>query len=357
MKSFVPSPSIPFTFLLFAVWAGAALMVAGAIRLGVLDHPGHRSSHTRPTPKGGGIGVVAAFVVAVPMARLLHGQAALTPAIAGLLAATLLLGAISWLDDVYQWPPSLKLAAQVAASILVVATGPHPTGFAIPIGDDMLSVAALIFLTNAVNFMDGLNGLASGSILLACLVIGGLAQGTSLAGLGDMALVLAAALAGFLPFNFPAARIFMGDVGSQSCGLLMGAFGLAAAAGPPLLGTGGLGMEGLGMGAGMVIAVPLLMSGLIYDVGYTLLRRWRNGARLVESHREHLYQLATRSGISPVMVTLVQWAFVLWGGMTALLTQQGRTGPAVALLLVLLPQLGWTGIVRARLRHVPQQGA
>ncbi|ACI50046.1 glycosyl transferase family 4 [Gluconacetobacter diazotrophicus PA1 5] len=344
MNHFVFPPSVPFAFLLFAVWSGAALMVAGAIRLGVLDHPGHRSSHTRPTPKGGGIGVVTAFVLAVPAARLLHGLPMLTPAVAGLLAATILLGGVSWLDDVYQWPPSLKLAAQFAASILVVATGPHPTGIAMPIGGAVLSVGVLVFMTNAVNFMDGLNGLASGSILLACLVIGGLASGgADRAGLGDMALILAAALAGFLPFNFPAARIFMGDVGSQSCGLLMGAFGLAGAAG----GTGG----------GLGLAVPLLMAGLLYDVGYTLLRRWRNGARLVESHREHLYQLATQAGMSPVVVTLVQWAFVLWGGVAALLMQQGRTGPAGALVLVLLPQLGWTGIVRGRIRRMPPRDA
>lgn len=343
----------PFVVLLAATWAAAALMVAGAMRLGVIDHPGHRSSHTRPTPKGGGIGIVLAFVAAVPVARLLGGLPPLDGPVAGLLGATILLGGVSWLDDVHQWPPVLKLAAQFAAAILVVATGPYPHGALSPIVGDVpgavlggvLSVLGLVYLTNAVNFMDGLNGLISGAVMLACLVLGGLMLGGPMLGgpilggmgLGAMALILAAALAGFLPFNFPAGRIFMGDVGSQSCGLLIGAFGLACAAGQPA-------------GAAWS-AVPLMLAGVLYDVTYTLVRRWRRGARLMESHREHLYQLATTGGLSPVAVTLVQWGFVLWGGGIALLVTRGRLATVTAMGLVLLPQLGWTWLVRHRLRR------
>ncbi|MFT8777407.1 MAG: glycosyl transferase [Gluconacetobacter liquefaciens] len=338
-----PSP-LAFPFLLFATWITAALTVAATIRLGVMDHPGHRSSHTRPTPKGGGIGIMAAFVLAVPAGRMLHGLPPLDLPLAGLLAATTLLGAISWLDDVYQWSPLLKLGAQVAASVLVALTLPVPAGlpamlpipwaasFAAPVWF-VLSVCCLVFMTNAVNFMDGLNGLVSGSVMLAGLAIGLLAAGTTL---GGMALVLAAALAGFLPFNFPSARIFMGDVGSQPCGLLAGAFGLACASHP---------------GQAAWYVVPMLLAGLIYDVLYTLARRWRNGARLMEGHREHLYQRATQSGLSPVTVTLIHWGFVLWGSVTAYTVLHGLSGTATGLLAVLLPQLAWSAFVERRMRQ------
>ncbi|MFT8423675.1 MAG: glycosyl transferase, partial [Gluconacetobacter sp.] len=263
---------------------------------------------------------------------------------AGLRAATALLAAISWLDDVYQWSPLLKLGAQVAASVLVALTLPVPAGLPamlpLPWAASLtapawfvLSVCCLVFMTNAVNFMDGLNGLVSGSVMLAALALGILAAGTTL---GGMALVLAAALAGFLPFNFPKARIFMGDVGSQPCGLLAGAFGLACATQP-------------GLTAWYV--VPMLLAGLIYDVLYTLARRWRNGARLMEGHREHLYQRATQSGLSPVTVTLIHWGFVLWGSVTAWTVLHGLSGTAAGLLMVLLPQLAWSAVVERRMRH------
>ncbi|GAA4504437.1 glycosyltransferase family 4 protein [Gluconacetobacter tumulicola] len=330
----------PFPFLLFATWITAGLVVAATIRLGIMDHPGHRSSHTRPTPKGGGIGIVGAFILAVPVGRMLHGMTPLDLPVAALLAATLLLGAISWLDDVYQWPPLVKLGAQIAAAFLVAMTLPIPPGLPAILPTPLafpawrvLAVSALVFTTNAANFMDGLNGLVSGSAMLACLVLGALAAGTPL---GTMALLLAAALAGFLPFNFPSARIFMGDVGSQPCGLLMGAFALTCASHP-------------GMTAWYV--VPMLLGGLIYDVLYTLVRRWRNGARLMEGHREHLYQRAAQSGLSPVAVTLVHWSFVLWGGMAAYAVLHGIMGVAAGLMAVLLPQLLWSAFVERRMRQ------
>lgn len=334
-------PALAFPFLLLATWIAAGLMVAATIRLGVMDHPGHRSSHTRPTPKGGGIGIVAAFVLAVPVGRMLHGLPPLDPQTATLLAATVLLGAISWLDDLYQWSPLLKLGAQVAASVLVAVTLPVapalsamlPAALAAPAWFG-LAVLTLVFTTNAVNFMDGLNGLVSGSVMLACLVIGTLAPDTAV---GVMALLLAAALAGFLPFNFPSARIFMGDVGSQPCGLLVGTFALACADHPHA-------------GTSAWYVVPILAAGLIYDVLYTLVRRWRNGARLMEGHREHLYQRATQGGLPPVAVALIHWAFVLWGGMAAYAALHGIVALVAALLAVLLPQLAWSAFVERRTR-------
>ncbi|MBB2201787.1 glycosyltransferase family 4 protein [Gluconacetobacter tumulisoli] len=342
-------PFMPFAILLVATWISAALMVLGAIRLNVLDHPGHRSSHTRPTPKGGGIGITAAFVVAVPIGRHLDGLPVLSVAAFGMIAATTVLAVISWLDDVYQWRAAIKLATQFVAAAILVVTGTRLSGVAGQAGDVVLSVVWVVYVTNAVNFMDGLNGLASGTIMIACLIMACVAPIPAVA---VPALVLTAAIAGFIPFNFPSARIFMGDVGSQSCGVLIGAFGLMFAANGSEAGVAVPGTWVPGeWGHGAWASVPLLMSGLLYDVTLTLFRRWRAGARLTESHRDHLYQLATQRGMAPALVTLIHWGFVIWGGVLMVAVLQGWCGPGPALLLVLPPQILWTWLVLIRMRR------
>ncbi len=137
---------------------------------------------------------------------------------------------------------------------------------------------------------------------------------------------------GFLPFNFPHARIFMGDVGSQFCGFLLAV--LAVAAGR---------FEAVELS---VALVPMLLSGVLFDVAFTLLRRFLAGERLAEAHRGHLYQLAHRSGMPAVRVTLVHWGFAAWGGCAALCScRRRRPGSRSGSLLVLPPQLAWLLIV------------
>ncbi|MDT8871092.1 hypothetical protein RAA17_08365 [Komagataeibacter rhaeticus] len=142
----------------------------------------------------------------------------------------------------------------------------------------------LVMLCNVLNFMDGLNGLASGCTLIAALATAALclmAQGG--VETWGTALLLAAGIAGFLPFNFPHARLFMGDVGSQCCGLVLGALGLHMAT-----------MPRLAHGAALM---PLMLCGLLADVGLTLLRRAWLRRPVMQAHREHVYQMAHRAGL------------------------------------------------------------
>ena len=140
-------------------------------------------------------------------------------------------------------------------------------------------------------------------------------------------------MVGFLPFNYPRARIFLGDVGSQGAGLSVAAFGLL------------LWQDGA---PGALPTMPLLLSGILYDVGFTLCRRWRAGAALSQAHRGHLYQLAFRSGVPAPWIAALHWGFVLWG---ALCVAAMRFGALPALLLAALPQLAWTGYVVRRARR------
>ena len=191
-----------------------------------------------------------------------------------------------------------------------------------------LTAAWIVFATNALNFIDGLNGLASGAVAGACLFLAGFAWAQADGFVQMACLVLVAGIAGFLPFNYPKARIFMGDVGSQFCGFVSAILGILAAR---------FGAQTLS-----VLLVPMLLFGVYFDVVFTLIRRAIAGDRVTEAHRSHLYQIAHRSGMPAALVTLVQWGMVLWGGVCCLAFEavSGIAKPLIP-LAVLLPQFIW----------------
>lgn len=329
-------------FGLFVVAAAliSAVLSRRVIAMRVLDYPTGRSAHDRPVPKGGGLAILIVFVVGVPLGQMICHRHADTADVT-LLLATVGLGLFSWRDDMQPMPPAWKLGAQVAAALLVawgdMAGGPvqalAPGGFA-------LRVVWLVALCNCINFVDGLNGLASGCTLIAGVIAAGLFM---LAGGGvetwGSALMLAAACAGFLPFNFPHARLFMGDVGSQCCGLVLGALGLRMAD-----------MPQLAHGAWLM---PLMVSGPLVDVIMTLLRRAYCRRPIMRAHREHFYQMAHRSGMEAADITVVAWAGTVCGGMGAMVVGMGWASPGPIALIVSLIQLVWVSHVIRRVRRVP----
>ena len=316
----------------------SALVVRGMIRLAVMDVPGGRSAHDRPVPRGGGAGTVLVVLLGLPAVALLLSGGGRVPVrtIVLLDAAVALLAAISWLDDLRQLGYRAKLSAQLGAAGLVVAA--VLSGLPVLPPSWLLWPAAvgafcwLVFATNAVNFIDGINGLAAGGVALCGLfaVLLGWRTGAPVAVASG--LMLASGLLGFLPFNYPRARIFLGDVGSQTCGLLAGTLSLL------LFTAGGWSVTGL--------AVPLVLAGILWDVLFTLCRRLLARERVTQAHRGHLYQVATRSGVPAARVTAIHWGFAAWGGGLSLALLP--TCPVLAVALVLAPQLGWTGMVRQR---------
>jgi len=314
----------------------SSLLVRLMIRLGALDHPVERSSHTAPTPKGGGVGIVAASLAGTALAG------GWQPDMALVLAGALGLAAFSFLDDLRSRGFAVKLAVQAAAAACTLAAGWRAADLWLPglaplhpgATGGVLAIGWLLFVTNAVNFIDGLNGLAAGSAAIAAIALA-LAGGPVVPGLA-----LAAGVAGFLPFNYPRARIFMGDVGSQFCGLLVGAIAVRAAAMPA-----------------QVLVVPLALAPILLDVAFTLLRRWRAGERITQPHRGHLYQVASRAGVPAAMVAAIYWVLAAWGGLcgalagrAALATSAVGLAPLAllaAVLAVSLPMLSW-GLYVAR---------
>ena len=330
----------------------SALLVRVMVGVGVMDlpdagHAGGRKAHARPVPKGGGVGVVAAFLVGtLVLYRYAEFSRIADPSFRGVILAAAGIALVAFLDDIRDWPFAIKLGAQVLAAAVAVGSGvvvdalnlPGVGPVALGWAGMPLTLAWILFATNAVNFMDGLNGLASGACALACMILAGIAAAYGGWFVYFAALLLAAGLAGFLPFNFPRARIFMGDVGSQFCGFVLAVLGVAAGR-----------LQGAELS---VLLVPMLLSGMLFDVAFTLVRRLVAGDRLTQAHRSHLYQVAHRAGMPAVAVTLVQWSFVAWGGLccAAFLAADAGWKP-LAVLMVLPPQLAWAAWVARRARR------
>jgi len=325
--------NLPPATLLAAAFLASAALVRVMIRVGVMDIPVHRSSHTRPIPKGGGIGIIAAFLLFLPPLRWSHGLPPLDLPTTALLTAILLLSIVSWLDDLHSFPARYKLATQALAAFLIATTTPLPITGPLWYMAIAAATAWLMLITNAVNFIDGINGLASGTLATIGLGVALLAPTQAT---GCTAALIAACLLGFLPFNYPKAKIFMGDVGSQSTALIIGTLALT------LTNTPSHPLQWL---------VPMMLSGILFDVLFTLARRTLAGARLSEAHRGHLYQLATRTSLPAPAITALHWLFALWGLTCATLILP-TTNLALTSAVLLLPQILWTTLICHRaIRH------
>ena len=342
--------------LAFAV--GLALLSAIVVRLmiaaRVLDRPDPRKVHTQETPKGGGVGVVVAFLVGIAILYRFAEFARLAdPYFVGVIEASVAIAIVAFLDDLYDWKFSVKLSAQILAAVVAVASGIYVENYHIPYAGPLhigwlaplATVLWLLFATNALNFIDGLNGLAGGVALIAASFLAGIAAAHDGFFAYFASLLLIAGLAGFLPFNFPRARIFMGDVGSQFCGFILAILAVVASR-----------FDNVELS---FLIVPMLLSGVLFDVAFTLVRRTVAGERLTEPHRGHLYQVAHRSGLSAAAVTLVHWGFAGFGGICSLLFLAAPT-PAKPFvpLLTLPPQLCWLGFVASRAKDsgIPRWG-
>ena len=322
----------------------SASVVRGMIGVGLMDRPDARKAHDRPIPKGGGVGVVVAFMVGIVVLYAVAEFSRLAdPYFRGVIVASAAIAAVAFLDDTQEWPFWVKLGAQVGAALLAVQSGLVVLSVNVPVmgtvGLGILAVPAtvawILFVTNAVNFIDGLNGLAAGSCALACAVLAGVAASHGGWFVYFASLLLLSGLVGFLPFNFPRARIFLGDVGSQFCGFVLAVLGVAAAR-----------FQGVELSA---LLVPMLLFGVLWDVGFTLVRRALMRERVTEAHRGHLYQVAARAGVPAAGVALVHWGFVLWGGgCVAVFLGASGLWRAGAPLLVVAPQLVWTAWVVRR---------
>jgi UDP-N-acetylmuramyl pentapeptide phosphotransferase/UDP-N-acetylglucosamine-1-phosphate transferase len=263
-----------------------------------------RSSHVKITPSGGGLGIAAGVMAALAAAAVLRPEsveAGGVRSLALLAVIGLIVAAIGALDDVYDWPPRLKVALLGGTSAAVAWVAGAPLELPL-FGAAGLPVTPWIGLAgatlwaftakNAVNFMDGANGLVGGGVALASA---GLAVLAALAGATEAmiaAAALAGALAGFLPVNAPKASVFMGDVGS----LFVGAWFAGAAL---------LFIQDAPRGA--VYLPPLLLLPILGDVLLTLAWHVKHKMPVLKPHLDHAYQARLRSGLTHARVVRTIW--------------------------------------------------
>jgi len=268
--------------LVGAILASALLTWAArgyAVRRQLLDQPGERRSHVVATPRGGGVAIVLVQFCAALSAALVWPTAKLPLLLFA--AGLLLVAGIGWWDDHRPLPALRRLAVHIVAAALLGAAAAVLGAALWQVVLCFLLAAALI---NIWNFMDGINGIASTQAIAAAL-------GFALvlpAPLSFAPLLVAASCVGFLPFNFPRARIFMGDVGSGTLGYSMAAlFTLMVVTMPGI--------------SWLMALVPF--SAFLVDAGFTLVSRILSRQRWMEPHTQHVYQRAVKAGAGHAGVT------------------------------------------------------
>ena len=278
---------------------------------GLLDVPNDRSLHSVSTPRIGGIAMIAAINVAFFVCWAAGAEPGF-PVTALIVLATAV-GILGFVDDVRSLSAPLRLSIQaVIAAVTVMILGETivpwlPSALAV-----VMTTVWLVSLTNAFNFMDGIDGIAAAQAIVAGLLWAAIGV---MAGWRDTTLLgalVAAASAGFLLHNWQPARVFMGDAGSGYFGFLFAALPLTVP-----------------HDTGRAWAYALLiMWPFLFDTGFTLLRRLRRGENVFSAHRSHLYQRLTLTGMSHARVVLIYVVLALLGAIAALLLALGQRAAA-----------------------------
>jgi UDP-N-acetylmuramyl pentapeptide phosphotransferase/UDP-N-acetylglucosamine-1-phosphate transferase len=321
------------TALIAIAFAGAALvswLIVGVVtraasRMGLVDRPNERSLHGKPTPRGGGIGIVIVVLAGWPLAIVLGGGWPVLD-LWWLVLLGLGIAAVSVADDRSPIPATLRLVVHVAFAAGAVSTiGSFallqtPGAGIVTLGaiGTGLTLVWILGLTNVTNFMDGIDGIAG----LQCMIAGiawiaaGLWLGDPVAALGGV--MIAGACAGFLFHNWAPAQIFMGDVGSAFLGFMLAMI--------PVLASLHAVVEAPPAAARIPVFGGLILWPFIGDGVFTFLRRLVRRENLLRAHRSHLYQRLVLAGWSHVRVSLLYgaWAIVMSAAALMHLTRSGR---------------------------------
>ncbi len=270
-------------FLLSAALTGVVRQVAARAKL--IDVPNERSSHTRITPRGGGIAVLFTIALGIFVLAVFFGSE--VQGWQHYLVSAFLLGLVGFLDDRGHVNAAVRLAMHfLAAAVVVAGVGinmpPVIAGFAVEDGwwFDLFAVLTIVWLINLTNFMDGIDALTAGQVasFTLCMALILIARGGSNPELVELNFVIMGAVCGFLVWNLPPAKIFLGDSGSGFLGLTIGYV---------ILSSTDLASEYLWGGL-------ILYGVFIVDSTVTLLRRIGQGKSVTEAHRTHAYQHASR---------------------------------------------------------------
>lgn len=301
-----------------------------AFKVGAVDVPTEaRKIHKKPMPRMGGLGIFIAFVIVM----CIKGGP-LTKSEIGMMIGAFIIVCGGIVDDIKPIRPLHKLAIQLIAASCLIFTGVfiksvtnpfHSFGnefFNIGIFFIPFTIVWIIGITNALNLIDGLDGLAAGIGFISCITIYFVAIIADRGSIATLTIILAGAILGFLPYNFNPASIFMGDTGSQLLGFLLAA----------------ISMEGAVKSAtAFALAVPILAIGLpIYDTLFAMIRRKVNGKPISQADKGHLHHRLLDLGLTQRQSVIVMYLISACLGAFAIIAMQISTRRAYFLLATVL---------------------
>lgn len=304
----------PYVVTVLTAWLGTDLLIPWVTRLayalGKVDKPGGRKVHQTPIPRLGGVAIFCGFVLALGMLEWLQPDTFFRTGAPwlGTVAGATVVFALGILDDLFTLPAKFKLLVQIGAALLAFYMGVRIEFVSNPFGGMILLPTAvsagitvfwLVGITNTINLIDGLDGLAAGVTTIAAITLGILALQTDQVFSALIALTLAGATIGFLRYNFNPAKIFMGDSGSLFMGFILACLSVTGV---------------LKAAAAVTLILPLLILGVpILDTAFAILRRSLQGRPIFEPDRGHLHHRLLGAGLSQRRAVLLIY------GMSALL--------------------------------------
>lgn len=320
-----------FWWLLLTVfsvsWALTLILRRYALAKSLMDIPNERSSHSIPTPRGGGVAIVVSFTASLPVLTWLGLLNA--DAMYGVLGAGLLVAMIGFADDHGHIAARWRLLGHFfAASWALFWLNGLPFvslfGESIDLGwiGNILAVIYLVWMLNLYNFMDGIDGLASMEAVFASLSAALIYWCIGIDELIWAPLILAAGVIGFLCWNFPPARIFMGDAGSGFLGIVLGVFALRASAISPDL----------------LWCWAILLGVFLVDATFTLARRVMHRQKIYQAHRSHAYQhAAQRYGSHKIVTGAILLINVVWLLPISMLVAGGIVSGCIGVVVAYTP--------------------
>jgi Fuc2NAc and GlcNAc transferase len=339
------------TKIVFVVAAGIlSWLLASRVRLYALDKlldiPNERSSHSHPTPRGGGLAIAVTSLGGILLAGMWHWISwDLAVALSG---GGLMIATVGWIDDHRDLPALTRFAVQFFAAgwAMFWLGGLHSLSLGsivIPLGPlgTLLGTVGIVWAINLYNFVDGIDGLAAGEAVSTGVIGALLLLGTGNIGLAMIALLIASANAGFVPLNWAPAKLFMGDVGSGMLGYLFAVLAIASE----------------NAGSVPILLWTLLLGAFVFDATVTLCRRIAHGERWYHAHHSHAYQRMVQAGRSHAQVSatilainlvLAGLAIVAWLKPTLFLIAIG----AGTILLSII----YLSVERIRPMHAPSRG-
>ena len=326
-------PNYIWAFLLALVVALIAtpLVIELAAKTGAMDAPDARKVHKGPMPRIGGLAIYVGFMAAMAfMLDFAQLPAEIARGMVGLLLGATIIVIIGLIDDYKNLPAKVKLLGQILAACVVVYFDVRIDVITDPFGDylylEYLAAPATVFwivgLTNTVNLIDGLDGLAAGVSTIASITIMLVALQEDVMIVALVTAALAGAAMGFLKYNFNPARIFMGDTGSMFLGFVLATISVIGA---------------VKCTATIALIVPILALGLpIMDTTFAIIRRYRGGVPIFKPDKGHLHHRLLDLGFSQKQAVLLMYVISALLGLSAVVLNEVSGGMSIAIVLCVL---------------------